>query len=495
MPSQQQLCYNGLQYGIVLQEESELCMAVLEDGQSIAHYRITHYLGSGFSGESYEAEDTQLQRKVALKLLHPWGRLPEIARRQFFRDMQGLSLLTHPYIAATFDYGETSDHLYIARRFVGPGSLLGSEGRLWFRPPFEVSDAFQYAHQLAQALFHVHNQGYSHGALTLANILVLQGQKIDDDSEFTPFLLADVGVASFMRRFGLPPTALYAVTAAPEQFEGRTVPASDQYALAVLLFLWLSGRLPFIGSPAEVAQLKHDESIPSLILMNPRVSLQQEGMLRRALSAHPEERYPSILAFTQALLASIPPAELIPQVPDTPAINTEPLQPLIPELPYTSMEAVITHAEVMPPVYDIPAQPNANTQGEEATHAEIDEQSFIPSLPPHLLITHPDSESTQIIALEQDVITLGRAGSSDILLDQDPSVSRHHARIQRDGTHYLLFDQSSTLGVFVNGEQLADGVAYNLCDNDDIMIGEYMLVFHRHAIDSTPDPLSTQVIS
>lgn len=470
-------------------------MAVLEDGQSIAHYHITLYLGSGFSGESYEAEDAQLQRKVALKLLHPWSRLPEIARRQFFRDMQGLSLLTHPYIAATFDYGETDAYLYIARRFVGPGSLLGNEGRLWFRPPFEVLDAFHYAHQLAQALFHMHQQGYVHGALTLANILVLQGQKIDDGSEFTPFLLADVGVTSFIRRFGQPATTLYAITAAPEQFESRTVAASDQYALAVLLFLWLSGRLPFIGSPTEVAQLKHNETIPSLLLINPHVSLQQEGILRRALSAHPEERYPSILAFTQALLASLPPAELTPHIPDTPAINTEPLQPLLPELLHTSVETETENAESIPVAHDVQIQTDAHTQIEKAIHEEIDASSFRPSLSPQLLITPPNNEGTQIISLEQDVVNIGRAGSSDILLDQDPYISRHHARIQRDGTHYLLFDQSSTLGVFVNGKQLADGVAYSLCDNDDIMIGEYMLVFRFHALDKSANSLSTQAIS
>lgn len=478
-------------------------MAVLEDGQSIAHYHIIRYLGSGFSGESYEAEDTQLQRKVALKLLHPWSRLPEVARRQFFRDMQGLSQLTHPYLAATFDYGETDEHLYIARRFVSSGSLLSNEGRLWFRPPFEVLDAFHYAHQLAQALFHAHQRGYVHGALTLANILVLQGKKIENASEFTPFLLADVGIASFIRRFGQPPTTLYAVTAAPEQFEERTGAASDQYALAVLLFLWLSGRLPFIGTPAEVAQLKHNETIPSLILQNPHVSLQQEGIVRRALSARPEERYPSILAFTQALLASLPPPDLTPQVPDTPAINTEPLQPLIPELPYTDREKEAENADDIPVAYaiqtqtEIPISEGEDVQqtAQEAISEEIDVTACSPLLSPQLLITHPNNEHARVIPLEQDVISIGRAGSSDILLDQDPYVSRHHARIQRDGPHYQLFDQSSTLGVFVNGEQLADGIAYNLCDNDDIMIGEYMLVFHLHPVDKNADALSTHVIS
>src|SRR5947209_19791100 len=127
-------------------------MATLNDGQHFERYRIIRFLGSGISGESYETEDTVLQRKVTLKLIHPWGRLADAALRQFFREMQGISGITHPYIAATLDYGELDGKLYVARRFVSAGSLLNSEGRSWFQPPLAMPDALIYIHQLAQAL-------------------------------------------------------------------------------------------------------------------------------------------------------------------------------------------------------------------------------------------------------------------------------------------------------------------------------------------------------
>src|SRR5690242_1874539 len=107
-------------------------MPALELDQSFERYRIIQWLGIGVSGESYEAEDTMLHRRVTLKLIHPTSTLPDAARRQFFREMQGVSILNHPYLTQVLDYGELDGKLYVARRFVTSGSLLGYNGRLWF---------------------------------------------------------------------------------------------------------------------------------------------------------------------------------------------------------------------------------------------------------------------------------------------------------------------------------------------------------------------------
>ncbi len=101
-------------------------MPTFEAGQIFDRYRIVRWLGSGVSGESYEADDSILLRKVTLKLIHPQETLPDSARRQFFREMQGISVLSHPYIASVLDYGEINGRLYVARRYVSNGSLLGA---------------------------------------------------------------------------------------------------------------------------------------------------------------------------------------------------------------------------------------------------------------------------------------------------------------------------------------------------------------------------------
>lgn len=280
-------------------------MPVLREGQVFERYRVIRWLGSGGAGESYEAEDIKLLRRVTLKLIHPSVSLADSARRQFFREIQGISVLTHAYLATVLDYGEIGEHLYVARRYVSSGSLLAPQGRLWFRPPLAVPDAFAYAHQLAQTLQYIHHHGYLHGSLTFSNVLVLREPGTEGIEQHAPFLLADVGLTNFVRRFGQPRVETLPLTAAPEQIGKRTTPASDQFALAVLLYFWLTGRPPYLGTPDEIEQLKLSEEITPVSMLNPGLTPGQDNIIRRALTVYPEERYPSILAFTEALQASL----------------------------------------------------------------------------------------------------------------------------------------------------------------------------------------------
>jgi len=281
-------------------------MPTLEAGQKFERYRIVRHIGGGSSGESYEAQDTLLPRTVALKLIHPWSRLSDSARRQFFREMRTLSLLSHPYLATTLDYGEVHGQLYIARQYSSSGSLLSDQGRAWYNPPLDIVRAAQFAHQLAQALYHLHAHGHVHGSLTFSNILVLHSPDQDQQPGAAPFLLADTGSAYFVRNAGQPRMAVLPITAAPEQHQRKRVTgASDQYALAVLLYFLLVGRLPFTGTPDEIEQSKLTHTIPALFLLNPNITLEQEEILRRALSVHPQARYPSVMAFTEDLLTSL----------------------------------------------------------------------------------------------------------------------------------------------------------------------------------------------
>src|SRR5712691_6106733 len=501
-------------------------MPALLENQRFERYRVVQYLGSGVSGESYEAEDTVLQRKVTLKFIHPWMILPDAARRQFFREMQGISLLNHPYLAAVLDYGEIDGSLYVVRRYVTSGSLLSSDGRLWFQPPFSISDAIHYGRQLAQALEYIHKRGCLHGTLTLSNILVLRGPNVDGEPGFAPFLLADVGLANFVRRFGQPQVQLLPITSAPEQLGKRVTPASDQFALAVILYFWLAGRPPYLGSPEEITHLKLTETIIPLSSFNPHVTFEQESILRRALAAYPEERYPSILAFADALVATlIPPSQEVPQsdlasqpapefkrVPQTePALISElQLQPLeqklenekAPELepvlqaepqfptisepepePALRLESQATleftdipHTEPpfageidleqqpqpqptpepapeplpqpAPDVYQPLPQPAAEpastpqteTPGSSEPQSSQPEEALElatpqPGISPRLIISLPGSAETYEFVLEREETTIGRAGSDDVLFDQDTSTSRHHALLKIGRAH------------------------------------------------------------
>ena len=582
-------------------------MPVLEAQQRFERYRIVRWLGNGVAGESYEAEDTILLRKVTLKLIHPWSALSDSAHRQFFREMHTICRLTHPYLASVLDYGENDNRLYVARRYISSGSLLSSEGRLWYKTPFTIPDAVTYSAQLALALVDVHAHGYVHGSLSFNNILVLRTANVEQEADFAPFLLADIGLAHYVRRFGQPRLSQLPVTTAPEQLGQRVTPASDQYALAVLCYFWLTGRPPFLGSPDEIEQLKLSSTFPALSTLNADIPQTLEMVIQRALSVYPEERYPSMQTFRDALLStqkdsasensvrglssasSTPeltePTELaelaeltqpdtfvrIPQTdppvtsdamlellqqakqdfepelqqepqplpqpstpgqpqidPGTPLPMPQPVPSPLPEpapqpMPAPAPEPAPTPApqptpepapEVLPtPEPDIaqplppttpdfpqpPATPTTPTTP-QTNPIDYDAPFAVyrtPLLPARLIITLLETEETREVLIERDEITFGRAGSSDILLDQDTLTSRHHALLKREGQHYLLFDQRSANGVLVNGQKLTPETGFALADGDHIGIGNYEIIFRssEYAPLVVPDNHSQQAFA
>src|SRR5712691_6635298 len=454
-------------------------MPTLEKGQSFERYRIIQWLGSGVSGESYEAEDTMLLRKVTLKIIHPTATLPDPARRQFFREMQGVSILNHTYLAPVLDYGEFDGKLYVARRYVSNGSLLSYNGRLWFQAPLDVFDAVHYGHQLAQALQHIHNRGYLHGALTLANILVLRGPHLVNESDNAPFLLADVGLTHFVRRLGEKNSTPLPVTTAPEQLYKRDIPASDQFALAALLYFWLVGHPPYIGSPEEIEQLKLTETITPLSSFKPNITVVQDGVILRALSVSPEDRYHSIQAFADALLATLSPKT-------QPVFKTEPANHILSNVLDAFEPAPLLHAEqatepiqrsepeseTSPESGIASVAQSANAQGHQS-EMHFEDSAFIA----HLIIFSPYTEEPYTVELRGEEMTIGRAGSSDILLDLDDLTSRHHALLKLENDRFMIYDRRSANGVQVNGQQIQGDNGFPLVDGDNIKIGNYELTF------------------
>lgn len=522
-------------------------MHILEVGQKFERYHIIRKLGQGGAGVSYEAEDIRLKDKVFLKLIHPWSELSYAARRQFFRDMQVLSVLTHTRLATVLNYGEVAGLLYVARQYTDKGSLLGNAGRMWFSSPLNIKDAFTYTYQLSQALHLIHSYDYVHGALTFSNILISERLRAEPDS--AALLLSDAGLAQFVRRFGQPQQSMLPMTAAPEQFKGQVTAASDQYALAILLSVWLTGRPPFAGTPAEIERLKLSGAIPAI---HAGLTGEQEGVIRRALSAKQEARHPSILTFAEALMASLQsaqsqieraetieddrqlkqpvqqpielapqqiarpiteeqehpaPAEPLPQIePDLPQPRPAPqpipepqpeptktppapepeVEPIIIPTPAPDIAQPIPEQTPFPPATEpIQPQPAPEREAEQPTQevakryteplSHTIETDVVPT--PYLIITSSFPREPRKIPLQKDEVTLGRAGSSDILLDEDTITSRHHANIKREGESYVIYDKRSTYGVIVNEYKLEDGTGYPLKEGDSIRIGDYNLLF------------------
>jgi serine/threonine protein kinase len=514
-------------------------MPILGDGQVFERYRIVRWLGSGYSGESYEAEDRMLLRKVTLKLIHPWTTLPDSARRQFFREMQGLSTLNHPYLAAVLDYGESDGRLYVARRYVSSGSLLGTNGRLWYHPPLAAAHTFTYANQLAQVLHYIHQHGYLHGSLTFTNVLVLRGPNVEGETDHAPFLVADIGLANFVRRFGRPQVETFPVSAAPEQLGQRATPASDQFALAVLLYFWLAGCPPYLGTPEEVERLKLSGQITPVSTLHQELTTEQDQIIQRALAVYPEERYDSVLDFTQALQETRPPVTALSATSFTSFLTQEtpraPLRlPLHEALMAQTSEAVartpeftprsLTEPPGMQPAPGVPPAAHQTTStslppdelhtasplpteraetDQSPQSQQIGEASSPCAMPPQtprspqsepdaqvgtetndstsalpcLIVCSPYTSSSYEFVLLNQEVNIGRAGSSDLHLEKDDLTSRHHALLKREGDRALLFDKRSYNGVFVNGQQIEVGQGYELTDGDHISIGNYELIY------------------
>ena len=295
-------------------------MPTLKEGDKFESYHILRTLGNGITGVSYEAEDTRQKRTVVLKLLHSWGPLSDAVRRQFFREMQTISSITHPQLAPILNYGEWHKQLFVVRTFTAHGSLLNDLGRAWLPQPLDTHVAITYGIQIAKVLNYIHKIGYTHGSLTFSNILVEQKPKVHQT--ILPILISDIGLATFVQNQGHLQTSFLPITAAPEQLKGQTIPASDQYALAIMLYIWLTGRSPFSGSPEEIARLKNQEIIQYISPSNTNVSRELETVLRRALSAHPKNRYATIYEFIYALAKTkqpqpTQPATIIMQEPLT----------------------------------------------------------------------------------------------------------------------------------------------------------------------------------
>lgn len=519
-------------------------MHILEAGQKFERYQVIRQLGQGTAGTSYEAEDSRLKNTVVLKLIQPWSEVSYATRRQFFRDMQVLSVLTHPYLTTILNYGEVAGQLYVVRRYISNGSLLGSNGRLWLNPPLNAKDAFTYTYQLSQALHLIHSYDHTHGSLTFSNVLISKQPHAEADN--APLLLSDAGLAQFVRRFGRPQQNMLPMTAAPEQFKGQVTPASDQYALAILLYVWLTGRPPFAGLPAEIEQLKRagNISMPDRLLTG-----EQEEIIRRALNARPDARYPSILAFAEALtnsLRSVPntadsktevlklqhakmardkstiiPARKREQITPTepqivsphpkqvlqPVLNTQ-TEPaaatpkpendrnVVAPLPSTpDISQAVTDLPLVPvePIQPQPAQKHDESPPiQETKNHDPEPQSHVATvdmpLTAQLVITSPFSQESRTVTLLKDEVTLGRAGSSDILLDEDTITSRHHAHIKRERENYVIYDKRSTYGVSVNEQKkLEEGVGHILREGDSIQIGDYHLHFSFQPLKDTND--------
>jgi serine/threonine-protein kinase len=259
-------------------------------------YKVLRRLGSGGMADVYAAEDQQLGRNVALKLLY--RRFAEDVQfvERFRREASSAAGLQHPGIVAIFDRGEWDGTYYIAMEYI-EGRTLKEIVRE--RGPAPPEAAIDIAVQILRAVRFAHKHGVVHRDIKPHNVL------IDDDGrvKVTDFGIARAGASDMTETGAIMGTAQYV---SPEQAQGRPVDArSDLYSIGIVVYEMLTGQVPFDGESAVTIALKQvsEDPVPPAQL-NPAVTPALEAVVLRAMEKEPERRFADADEFIAALEAA-----------------------------------------------------------------------------------------------------------------------------------------------------------------------------------------------
>lgn len=260
-------------------------------------YHITSHLARGGMADVYEGQDTLLNRRVAIKVLHSQYSSDEAFVKRFRREAQAAANLSHPNIVGIYDWGQAQNTYFIVMEIVEGRSLrdvLKSEGALLPRRAIEI------ASETAAALSVAHRAGLVHRDVKPGNILLARDGTVKvtdfgiarawDDSQELTRTGAVIGTATYF---------------SPEQAQGAPADGrSDVYALGVVLYEMLTGRPPFLGdSPMSVAFQHVSAEAPVPSSLNPDVGPDLDTVVMKALRKDPSARYQSAEEMRQDLLA------------------------------------------------------------------------------------------------------------------------------------------------------------------------------------------------
>ncbi|HEX6109785.1 MAG TPA: protein kinase [Ktedonobacteraceae bacterium] len=282
-----------------------MALEELQDGR----YRLVRSLGSGGMGEVYLMQDMRINRQVAIKVMrsegapYPDSTAAQEAARLFQREARAIAALEHPNILPLYDFGEEirdgTTITYMVMPFCTEGSLASWLRQRSSAAMLSLQDFAHLVEEAADALQYAHDHDVIHLDVKASNFLLRSNKK---NPNRPTLLLADFGIArssvtiaSSSRTIRGTPTSM-----APEQWSSNPVPATDQYALAVMTYEMLVGRPPFVGSMEQVMYQHFSAQPPPPSAFNPQLSTAIDSVILRALVKKPEDRFPSIADFTAA---------------------------------------------------------------------------------------------------------------------------------------------------------------------------------------------------
>jgi eukaryotic-like serine/threonine-protein kinase len=269
-------------------------MQLAQDTVVAGRYRLLGRLGSGGMADVWCAEDSLLNRRVALKFLHPRFAQDEQFVERFRREASAAAGLQHPNVVGVFDRGTVDGSHYIAMEYVEGASLKDLIAR-----GLSVGEAVEIVRQVLAGVKYAHERGIIHRDLKPQNVLV----DSEGRARVTDFGIARAGASEITQTGSVLGTAQYL---SPEQAQGLPVTAaSDIYSIGVMLYEALTGGVPFdADSPVTVALKQVSERPRPPSELNPQVSRALDGVVMRALAKDPANRFASAEEFRQALDAA-----------------------------------------------------------------------------------------------------------------------------------------------------------------------------------------------
>ncbi len=262
-------------------------------GQTISHYKIVEKLGEGGMGVVYKAQDTKLDRLVALKFLSRQVSSSEEYKARFYREARAAAALSHPNICSIIDIQEFRGEEFLVMEFINGRSLRSriEEG------PMPVSDAVKFARQIAEGLEAAHSKGVIHRDIKPENIIVT-------DTGVTK--IADFGLAALLNAMETHESGRVAGTTAymsPEQIRGDQVnDLTDIWSLGVTLYEMIAGHRPFTGEYEQaVAYSILNEKPPPVTASHIIIPGELEKIIDRCLEKKPTDRFSDAASLAKEL--------------------------------------------------------------------------------------------------------------------------------------------------------------------------------------------------
>jgi len=375
-------------------------------GQVLGNYKLLRLLGQGGFSDVYLAEHIHLNTYAAIKILH--AQLADNTLEGFRTEARTLAHLKHPNIVQVLDFGVVEMTPYLAMQYALNGTLRQRHPR---GAPVALNVVLSYVKPMAAALQYAHNQRLIHRDVKPENMLIGEQNQI----LLTDFGIAVIASSSRQASASFDPAGTAAYMA-PELIQGKAVAASDQYALAICVYEWLTGVLPFNGSYMEIVSQQVSVAPVSLREKIPSLPVDVEEVVMIALHKDPQKRFGRIEAFAQALGQA---------------------------------------AQGKPADVNVSQQKNTS----EVSKMEV-------------ALVGPLGRTI----LGATKVTIGCASDNTLVL-ADAKVSAYHAELRPEGPYYTLLDLSNGYGTFVNEQMVYTGMPRMLQPGDVIRIGDTKFTF------------------